>query len=254
MNARTPDFLEPWPSLRLISRNASLTGSLEAVLKTFPFLLLDVDIYSTSSFDSEAVGKHRSCFRFFLIKEGFRFPFHGGHFYPWRRWQTLPFPHTWEDSTMKETDFLLSQLKKSKQSGVVSITETVLFAEVTFQDPEFSVVVCWSCQKELEPYSFLCLLLDHMSTSAWVWRSSWGELWPLHVPKPCPQLSWHFPYAFLSDFEGSLPFTLLFDFFLPCSGSPCGSISISVVQVGPCLEYFGLPRSHAHLEEASIFA
>lgn len=43
---------------------------------------------------------------------------------------------------MKETDFLLSQLKKSKQSGVVSITETVLFAEVTFQDPEFSVVVC----------------------------------------------------------------------------------------------------------------
>lgn len=68
---------------------------------------------------------------------------------------------------MKETDFLLIQLKKSKQSGVVSITETVLSAEVTFQDPEFSVVVC-SSQKELEPYSFLCLLLDHMSTSAWV--------------------------------------------------------------------------------------
>lgn len=142
MSARTPDFLEPWPSLRFISRNASLFGSLEAVLKTFPFLLLDVDIHSTNSFDSEAVRKHRSCFRFFLIKEGFRSSFHGGHFHPWRRRQTLPFPHTWEDWTMKEKDFLFSQLKKLKQSRVVSITETVLFAEVTFQDPEFSVVAC----------------------------------------------------------------------------------------------------------------
>lgn len=43
---------------------------------------------------------------------------------------------------MKEKDFLFSQLKKLKQSRVVSITETVLFAEVTFQDPEFSVVAC----------------------------------------------------------------------------------------------------------------
>lgn len=199
-------------------------------------------------------GNTEGCFRFFLIKEGFRFPFHGGHFYPWRRWQTLPFPHTWEDSTMKEKDFLLSQLKKSKQSRVVSITETVLFAEVTFQDPEFSVVACWSSHKELDPYSFLCLLLDHMSTPSWVWRSSWGELWPLHVPKPCPQLSWHFPLC-LSLWLWRIPSLHSVLWLFPAlPGSPCGSISISVVQLGPFLGYFVLPRVHAHLEEASIFA
>ena len=153
---------------------------------------------------------------------------------------------------MKKKDFLLSQLKKSKQSRVVSITEIVLFAEVNISGPR---ILCCS----------LCDIIRNLNLSHF-FAFSWSTQEPHHgcegLPdvscdlymSPSPALSFPgiFPYVFLSDFEGSLPFTLLADFFLPCSGSPCGSISISVVQLGPCLEYFGLPRGHAHLKEASI--
>lgn len=68
LNIRTADPVE-WSSLWFFRSNA-ITASLVAVRKMVLFILLYTDLFSTNSFAPEIVGKHRSCFRISLIKEG----------------------------------------------------------------------------------------------------------------------------------------------------------------------------------------